>query len=98
VEFAQRLFGKLNRDFLGLPSDGKVTILSDSDKEEDVCEETVANAEAACSAVVKSSTLAPSAADADEDPGKMQADNSVDLAPGQDTDKSNGGGDKVGSP
>jgi hypothetical protein len=28
-EFAQRLFGELNRDLLGPPSDGNVIILSD---------------------------------------------------------------------
>jgi hypothetical protein len=47
---------------------------------------------------VKSLTPAPSCADADEDPGKMQDDNSDNLAPDQDTGKSSGGGDEAGSP
>jgi hypothetical protein len=34
-EFTQRLFGELNRDLLGPPDDGKVIILSDSDKEKE---------------------------------------------------------------
>jgi hypothetical protein len=33
-EFARSLFGDLNRDFLGLPDDGKIIIISDSDEEE----------------------------------------------------------------
>jgi hypothetical protein len=31
-EFAQRLYGKLNCDFLGPPGDDKIIILSDSDE------------------------------------------------------------------
>jgi hypothetical protein len=39
-KFTQRLFGKLNLDFLGLPSDDKVIVLSDYDEErEEACEE-----------------------------------------------------------
>jgi hypothetical protein len=38
------------------------------------------------------------AIDANEDLGKMQDDNSDDLAPSQDTGKSSGGGDEAGSP
>jgi hypothetical protein len=38
-KFAQRLFGKLNRAFLGPPGDGKVIILSDSDEEEEEARE-----------------------------------------------------------
>jgi hypothetical protein len=33
-EFAQRLFGELNRAVLGPPGDGKIIVLSDSDEEE----------------------------------------------------------------
>jgi hypothetical protein len=33
-EFARRLFGDLNCDILGPPSDGKIIILSDFDEEE----------------------------------------------------------------
>jgi hypothetical protein len=98
AEFARRLFGDLNHDLLGLPSDGMVIVLSDFDEEEEVREETAANADAASSDVVKSSTPAASVTDADEDSGKMQDDSSEDLAPGQDTGKSSGGEDEAGSP
>jgi hypothetical protein len=30
-EFARKLFGDLNRDILGLPGDGKIIIIDDSD-------------------------------------------------------------------
>jgi hypothetical protein len=92
------LFGDLNCDLLGLPGDGNVIILSDSDEEEEVREKTTADAEVAPSAAVKSSTPASSTADANEDLRKMQDDNSDDLALGQDTGKSNGGGDKDNLP
>jgi hypothetical protein len=44
-EFARRLFGDINRNVLGLPNDGKVIILSDSneEEEEEVREETTAD-------------------------------------------------------
>jgi hypothetical protein len=97
VEFAKRLFSDLNRDLLGPPDDDKVIILSNSDEEEEVREKTTADAEVVPSAAGKSSTLASFAVDADEDLGKMQDDNS-ELASGQDTSKSSGGGDKANSP
>jgi hypothetical protein len=51
-EFAQCLFGELNHDLLGPHDDGKVIILSDSDKEkEDVHEEKSAGAEDAATSV-----------------------------------------------
>jgi hypothetical protein len=54
-EFARRLFGDLNRDFLGPPGDDKIIILSDSDEEEEeVCEEKAADAEAMPSSAVRS--------------------------------------------
>jgi hypothetical protein len=73
AEFARRLFGNLNRDLLRPPDDGKVIVLNDSNEEEEAREKTVADVEAA--------PPASSAANADEDLGKMQDDNSVDLAP-----------------
>jgi hypothetical protein len=47
---------------------------------------------------MRSSTPVASAADADEDLGKMQVDNSDDLAPNQDTGKSSDDGGEAGSP
>jgi hypothetical protein len=38
-EFAQHLFGELNRDLLGPPDDGKVIILSNSDEEKEEAHE-----------------------------------------------------------
>jgi hypothetical protein len=98
AEFTKRLFGNLNRDLLRPPGDSKVIVLNDFDEEEEVREESAANVEAVSSTIVKSSTPAPSAADADEDPRKMQDDNSDDLVPGQDTGKSSGSGGKAISP
>jgi hypothetical protein len=46
-EFTKRLFGDLNHDVHGPPSDGNVIILSDSDHEEEVREEDAADVEAA---------------------------------------------------
>jgi hypothetical protein len=43
-EFTRRLFGDLNCNFLGPPSDGNIIILSDSDEEEEVREEKAADA------------------------------------------------------
>jgi hypothetical protein len=97
TEFARRLFGDLNRDLLRPPGDDKVIVLSDFDKEEEAREETT-DAEVAPYAVVKSSTPASSTANVDEDPGKMQDDNSDDLALGLDMGKSSGDGDEAGSP
>jgi hypothetical protein len=98
AEFARRLFGDLNHDLLGLPGDGKVIVLSDSDEEDEVHEDTAVDADVAPSAATKSSTLAASTTDVDEDPKKMQDDNSDDLVPGQDTGKSSDSGDGTGSP
>jgi hypothetical protein len=98
AEFARRLFGNLNRDLLGPPDDGKVIVLSDFKEEEEVHEETAADAEATPSTAVKSLTPTAFAADTDEDPRKIQDDNSDDLSPGPDTGKSSGGGDEVSSP
>jgi hypothetical protein len=98
AEFAKRLFGDLYRDLLGPPGVGKVIVLSDSDEEKQAREETVADAEAAPSTAVKSLTPASSAADSDEDLGKMHDGNSDDLALGLDASKSSGGVDEDGSP
>jgi hypothetical protein len=75
-----------------------VIILSNSDEQEELHEETATDATAVPSAAPKSSTVAAIAADANEDPWKIQDDNSDDLAPSQATGKSSGGGDEAGSP
>jgi hypothetical protein len=58
-----------------------VIIHSNSDEQEELREETATDATAAPSAIAKSLTAAAIAADADEDPWKIQDDNSDDLAP-----------------
>jgi hypothetical protein len=81
-ELARKLFGDLNRDILGPPSDGKIIILSDSDDEDEAHEDVTVNAEAAPPSVVNS-PVTP--VDADETPDGVQDDNSD-------------GGDEAGSP
>jgi endo-alpha-1,4-polygalactosaminidase (GH114 family) len=78
AELASQLFGNLLR----LPDKGKVIVLSDFDEEEEVREDTTTNANFTPSTTVKSLTPATSAVDVDEDLGKMQDDNSDDLAAG----------------
>jgi hypothetical protein len=75
-ELAKKLFGDLNRDILGPPSDGKIIILSDSDDEDEAHEDVTVNTEAAPPSVVNSPVTPASAADADETPDGVQDDNS----------------------
>jgi hypothetical protein len=97
-EFTRRLFGDLNNGHLGLPSDGKVIILNDSDEEEEVREETATDTEAAPSSAVRSPAPTASTTDADEDPKGMQDDNSDGLAPYQKIDDNSNSRDEAGSP
>jgi hypothetical protein len=98
-EFTQHLYGELNRALLGPPGNGKIIIISDSDKEEEAHEETAVDANVVPSAAaMKPSTLAASLADADEDPEETLDDSNGDLALGQDAGKSSSGGDEAGSP
>jgi hypothetical protein len=53
-EFARRIFCDLNRDVPGPLGDGKIIILSDSNEEEEVCEENAADVEAAPSSTIRS--------------------------------------------
>jgi hypothetical protein len=98
AEFAKQLFGDLNCDILGLIGNSKVVILSDSDEEEEVHEETTADADVMPPTAEESSTLATSAVANNEDLGKMQDNNSNDLAPEWDMGKGSSGGDEAGSP
>jgi hypothetical protein len=84
-KLARKLFGDLNCDILGRPSDGKIIILSDSDDEDEAHEDAAVNTEAAPPYVVDSPVTPASASDADETPDGLQADSSD-------------GGDEVGSP
>jgi hypothetical protein len=90
-EFTKRLFGDLNRYFLGPPDDDKIIILNDSDEEEEVvCEENTADIKAAPSSIAR--PPAPTTSDIDVD----------DADKGDTPDRvicgSSSGGDKVGVP
>jgi hypothetical protein len=64
-DFARRLFGDLNRDILGSSSNGKIIILNDSNKEEEVRGEKVIDAEATPPSAARSP--APTASTHDDD-------------------------------
>jgi hypothetical protein len=64
-EFAKKLFGDLNRDVLKPPSYGKIIILNDSDKKEEVHEEKATDAETEPSSTVRSLVSTVSTDDAD---------------------------------
>jgi hypothetical protein len=55
-EFAQCLYGELNRPLLVTPGNGKVIVISDSDEEVEAREETTAEVEATPSATTKKSS------------------------------------------
>jgi hypothetical protein len=84
-EFARKLFGDLNRDILGPPGDGKIIVISDSDDEDEMHEDTAVNAEAAPPSATNSTDSPTSASDVDETPDGVSDDNAD-------------GGDEAGSP
>jgi hypothetical protein len=94
--FSRRVFGDLNRDVLQPPGDGQIIILSDSDEEEEVCEEKVVDTEAGPSSAVRSpASTASASADADDAPTRVKNNNSDDRTPNQEVDGNNGGRDDV---
>jgi hypothetical protein len=77
-EFAQRLFGKLNRAFLGPPDDDKIIILSDSDEEKkEVREEKSTGTEDATASIAVNPTSFASTDDTNAPTGAKN-DNSDD--------------------
>jgi hypothetical protein len=84
-EFARKLFGDLNYDILGLPDDGKIIVISDSDDEDETHEDAAVNAEAAPPSAANSADSPTSASDVDETPDGVSDDNAD-------------GGDEAGSP
>jgi hypothetical protein len=86
----QKVFGDLNHNILGLPSDGKIIILSDSDEEEEVREEKAADAEATPSSAARSPAPTASAVDVD---GTYKSN-----TPDQVTGGSSNNGDEAGLP
>jgi hypothetical protein len=97
-ELARRLFGDLNRDVLGPPSDGNIIILSDSDEEEEVREEDAADAKAVPSFAAWIPASTASVLDTDEAPTWVQDDNSGDHTPDREADGGSHGGDEATSP
>jgi hypothetical protein len=95
-EFAKILFGDLSHKLLGPPSDGKVTILSDSNEEHEVHEEDAADVDVAPSFVVKSPAPTASAVDADDAPEGAQDGSNVDRTPDRTQGGSCSGGDEAG--
>jgi hypothetical protein len=84
-EFTRKLFGDLNRDILGLPGDGKIIVISDSDDEDETHEDAAVNAEAAPPSAANSTDSPTSTSDADKTPDGVSDDNAD-------------GGDEAGSP
>jgi hypothetical protein len=95
-EFTKKLFGDLNHDILGPPSNDKIIILSDYDEEEEEVrgEKTIGTETVATSAAVN---LA-STASADDAPTGVKNNNSDDRTPDQEADGDNGSGDDVRLP
>jgi hypothetical protein len=89
-EFTRRLFGDINRDVLGMPSDGKIIILNNSNEEEEVHEEKDVDAKVAPSFYARSP--APTASTDDVD-GTYKS-----KTPNQVTRGCSNGGDEAGSP
>jgi hypothetical protein len=67
-EFARRVFNELNHELFGPPGDGNIITLSDSDEEEEVCEEITVDVEAASPSTVNSSAPSVFAAIDDDAP------------------------------
>jgi hypothetical protein len=95
-EFIQRLFDELNRAVLGLPDDGKIIVLSDSDKEEVREEKTIDTEGATVSAAVNPASTAST--DADDAPVGAKNNNSDDQGLDQEAGGDNGSGDDAGEP
>jgi hypothetical protein len=74
-ELTRKLFGDLNRDILGLPGDGKIIVLNDSDNEDGTHEDAAVNAEAAPHSAANSVDSPTSAPDADDRPDGVSDDN-----------------------
>jgi hypothetical protein len=91
AEFARKLFGDLNRNNLGLPSDGKVIILDDSDEEKEAPDEKIVGTKLAATSVAVNP--APTATTAvDDAPEGAKNNNNDDQVPDQEAIGSNGYG------
>jgi hypothetical protein len=93
-EFTQRLFGELNRAVLGSSSDGKIIVLSDSDKEEVREEKTTGTKDAVASTAVNPA----STTSIDDAHAGAKNDNSDDHGPDQEAGGDDDRGDDAGEP
>jgi hypothetical protein len=96
-EFAQRLFGELNRAVLGPPGDSKVIVLVDSDEEKEAHEEKTTGIEPATTSGAVNPASAASAS-VDDAPAGMKNDNSDDQGPDQEAGGGNSNAGGVGKP
>jgi hypothetical protein len=71
-ELARKLFGDLNRDILGPPSDGKIIVLDDSDNDDDAQEVKTVGIESMTAPA--STDDAPTEADGGDDSGRSASD------------------------
>jgi hypothetical protein len=97
AELVRKLFGDLNRNILGLPGDGKIIILDDSDDDAEAQEEKTAGIESTSApAPVDPALHAPTSAD--DAPTGAKISNSDDQGPDQEADGGDGSGRSTGQP
>jgi hypothetical protein len=97
-ELTRRLFDDLSRVVIGPPGDDKITILSNSNEEEDEVweEKTIGTEDATTFATVNPDST--TSIDTDDAPMGVKNDNSDDHTPDQEADGSSGSGDDAGLP
>jgi hypothetical protein len=97
AEFARKLFGDLNRDILGLPGDGNIIVLDDSDEEEEAQKEKTVGTEptSTSTAINPASTTS---VDDNEALAGMKNDNNDDQGPDQEASGGNDNRGVVGEP
>jgi hypothetical protein len=97
-EITRKFFSDPNHGFLRPPDDGNVIVLSNSDEEEQVCEDDHANAEAAPSSAGDSLTPTASTIDDNDALDGVQNDSNGSSTPDRVQGGSSDGGDEVGMP
>jgi hypothetical protein len=97
AEFIKKLFADLNRGILGLPSDGKVIILDDSNEEKEASDEKMVGTELTATSVAVTPASTASAV-ADDAPVWAKNDNSDDQGLDQEASGGNGNGSGADAP
>jgi hypothetical protein len=80
-EITRRLFNDLNHGLLGPPNNDNIIVVSDSNEEEQVCEDDRTDAEAVPSSAGDSRTPTTSATDGDDAPDGVQNDSNGSSTP-----------------